>query len=115
MRASSFVSEPITVLDTSFDPAGMALGEPGLPHKFRWRKKAYEVSQVLEKWREFGDCTHNSGERYVRKHSYRVRTSDSTVFHLYFQRTFGRGKFRMRHRWCVFSVESPDTTPPPGT
>ena len=107
MPAASFVSEPITVLDASFDTAGMARGEAGLPHKFRWRGKDYAVDAVLEQGKQYGSCTHGSGERYVRRHSYRVRTTDGTVFRLYFLRSFGRGKFQMRRRWRIQSVEEP--------
>jgi hypothetical protein len=101
----SFVSEPITPLEGSFDPAMMARGKPGLPHKFRWRKEEWEVVELLGSWKEHGDCAHGSGERYVRKHGYRVRTTDGTIFQIYFQRSFGRGKFRMNSRWWIYSME----------
>jgi phosphoribosylglycinamide formyltransferase-1 len=101
----TFVSEPITPLEGSFDPAGMARGEPGLPHQFRWRKKDYAVAEILGQGKAYGDCKHGSGERYVRRHSYRVRTTDGTVFQLYFQRSFGRVKTRPLNRWWVQSCE----------
>jgi hypothetical protein len=101
----SFVSEPIVPVEASFDPAGMARGEPGLPQKFRWRKKEFVVAEVLERWKEHGDCRHGSGERYVRKHGYRVRTTDGTVMKLYFQRSQGRGKLPTKSRWWIQSVE----------
>ena len=100
----SFVSEPITPLEASFDATAMARGEPGLPQKFRWRKKEFAVAQVLENWREHGDCANGSGERYVRKHGYRVRTVDGAVLKLYFQRSFGRGK-ATSSRWWLHSIE----------
>ena len=102
---ASFVSEPITPLDASFDTAGMARGEPGLPRKFRWRKTEYTVARVLEQWKEHGDCAHGSGERYVRKHGYRVETTDGAILRLYFQRSFGRAKFRTTSRWWIQSIE----------
>ena len=105
---ASFVSEPITPLGTSFDTTGMARGEPGLPHQFRWRKKDYVVAEVLEQGKEHGNCRHGSGERYVRRHVYRVRTADGVLFRLYFQRSFGRGKFQARRRWWVQSVGPAD-------
>ncbi len=103
---SSFVSESITPLEGSFDTAMMARGEPGVPQKFRWRKKEWDVAEVLESWKEHGNCAHGSGERYVRKHGYRVRTVNGPVLRLYFQRSFGRGKFRIRSRWWIQSMES---------
>src|SRR5271168_140311 len=86
----SFISEPILPVEGSFDTGGMARGEPGLPRKFRWRKKEFIVAEVLEQWKEHGDCRHGSGERYVRKHGYRIRTTDGTILRLYFQRSQGR-------------------------
>jgi len=101
----SFVSEPITPFEGSFDTAMMARGEPGLPHKFRWRKRKWEVVEILEQWKEHGDCAHGSGERYVRKHGYLVRTREDLILRIYFQRSFGRGKFRIRSRWWIQSTE----------
>ena len=104
--ATTFVSEPIAPVDASFDTEGMAMGEPGLPRRFRWRKKEFDVAGILEHWKEHGDCRHGSGERYVRKHGYCVKTTDDTVFRLYFQRSVGRGKLPARSRWWVHSIES---------
>lgn len=101
----SFVSEPITPLKAGFDAAGMARGEPGLPQKFLWRKKEFEVAEMLERWKEHGDCANGSGERYVRKHGYRIRTSDGKVLRLYFQRSFGRAKVTSS-RWWIHSIET---------
>ena len=102
---TSFVSEPIVPLEASFDTRGMARGEPGLPQKFRWRKKEFVVATVLEQSKGHGDCRHGSGERYVRKHSFRIRTTDGTVMNLYFQRSTGRGKLPA-NRWWIHSIES---------
>ena len=104
-----FVSETLVPLEASFDTAMMARGEPGVPLKFRWRKRAWDVVQVLESGREHGDCAHGSGERYVRKHVYRVLTADGWLLRLCFQRSFGRGRFRMTSRWWVQSVEKQGT------
>jgi len=108
----SFVSEPITPLDQSFDPAGMARGEPGLPHQFRWRKKEFTVSRILEQGKDHGNCAHGSGERYVRRHSYRVETLDGSIVNLYFQRSFGRGK-KSAMRWWIQSIERDCSTAVP--
>lgn len=101
--AISFVSEVLSPVGTSFDTAAMARGEPGLPRKFRWRDRELAVAEVLETWRDYGDCTHGSGERYLRKHGFRVRTEEGLVLKLYFQRTFG--KSRPTPRWWLQSVE----------
>ncbi len=102
---ATFISEPVKPLESSFDTAGMARGEPGLPHKFRWRKKEYVVAEVLDQGRQHGSCAHGSGERYVRRHTYRVRTEDGTLFKIYFQRSFGRARPQAR-RWWISSVEA---------
>jgi len=102
---SSFISEPILPVEASFDTEGMTRGEPGLPQKFRWRKKEFIVAEVLERWKEHGDCRHGSGERYLRKHGYRIRTTEGAVFRLYFQRTVGRGKLPLKSRWWIHSIE----------
>lgn len=107
--ADSFVSEVITPLEESFDTRGMARGEPGLPRKFRWRKKEWNVAEVLEQWKEHSDCVHGSGERYVRKHGYRVRTTNNWIFKIYFLRSFGKAKFRTTSRWWIYGVESSGT------
>jgi hypothetical protein len=102
---ASFVSEPIVPVEASFDTDGMAMGEPGLPRKFLWRKKQFVVTEILERWKDHGDCRNGSGERYVRRHGYRVRASDGTVFRLYFRRSVGRGKLTAKARWWVHSIE----------
>ena len=102
----SFISEPIEPLAGSFDTAGMARGEPGVPLQFRWRRKDYAVAAVLETWKGHGDCRNGSGERYVRRHDFRVHTTTGEIFHLYFQRTVGRGKMP-KARWWLHSIEGP--------
>ncbi len=102
---ASFVSEPLTPLGQSFDTALMAQGEPGLPHHFRWRGQEWRVAALLEKWKDHGDCRNGSGERYVRRHVYRVQTEEGPVLQVYFQRTFGKSRPGSRVRWWVYSVE----------
>lgn len=101
--ALNFISEPLTPVGVAFDTAGMAQGMPGVPQVFRWRGREWVVSEVLETWKEHGDCTHGSGERYVRKHGFRLRTADGAVFKVYFQRHFGRAKQGVR--WWIQSME----------
>jgi phosphoribosylglycinamide formyltransferase-1 len=111
--SATFVSELIEPLDASFDTARMAQGEPGVPHKFRWRGRVHALDAVLEAQKNYGDCSHGSGERYVRKHLYRVLTSEGLVLRLCFQRTLGRGKFRTTSRWWVQSIEATRATVSP--
>lgn len=101
-----FISESLTPLETSFHTVKMSQGEPGLPRKFRWRNREWHVAEVLENWKEYGNCTHGSGERYLRKHGYRFRTTNGLIFKVYFQRSFGRSKSQKTSRWRVQSIEA---------
>ena len=105
--AATFISEPITP-GAGFDPIAMSRGEPGLPDKFRWRGRDWIVAGVLESSKEYGDCKHGSGERYVRRHTFRLRTACGAVMRVYFQRSFGRS--RATARWWLQSVEDPSRT-----
>jgi phosphoribosylglycinamide formyltransferase-1 len=71
-----FVCESIKPVVDSLDKRGMARGEPGLPRRFTWRGTEYLVGKVLDQWKETTDCSHGNGEKYVRKHWYKVLTSD---------------------------------------
>ncbi len=106
MAMPAFVSETIEPLRGEFDASRMAMGEPGVPRRFRWRKEVWEDVQVLgDGTRQFGDCAHGGGERYVRRHVYRCRMAHGPVFHLAFQRSFGRAKFTRAGRWRIVQIE----------
>ncbi len=100
----TFIGEAIIPLDKSFSSSQMAMGKPGLPQKFSWNGRMFSVLEVLEEWKECGNCRHGSGERYVRKHWFRARTSEDVVMRIYFE--------RQRHssggsRWRLYSMENP--------
>ena len=84
----------------------MAAGEPGLPRAFVWRRKTFEVAEVVRSWRETGPCHHGSGERYVRKHWYEVRLTTGATAKLYFERQ-PRAKTQVKRRWWLFSMQEP--------
>ena len=98
----TFISEPL-IPEASFNPLAMSQGEPGLPAKFRWRERELIIAEVLETSRAYGDCKHGSGERYLRRHCFRIRTTDGLVLRIYFQRSFGRA--RSTARWWLQSIE----------
>ena len=100
----TFVSEAIQPV-AGFDSARMAHGEPGLPVKFRWRKKEYAVAGVLEAWKEHGDCRNGSGERYVRKHWYEVRTDADSTLTIYFERR-ARSRTELTRRWWLYAEQT---------
>ena len=100
----TFISEAIKVVAGPMDGAAMARGEPGLPSEFVWRDEGFEIVEVLEKWKESGACRHGSGERYLRKHWYKVRTSDGQVMTLYFERQ-ARSTSQSKKRWWLYTIE----------
>lgn len=100
--AFGFVSEPLIPFG-GFETSRMAQGEPGVPAGFRWRKQDYHVKAVRASGRNWGDCTHGSGERYVRRHTYEVLTEEGLTFRISFQRTFGKSPVS-RHRWWIHGV-----------
>ena len=99
----TFVGESITPDDASFSVSPMAMGKPGLPRKFSWKGRRFSVLEVLEEWKESGDCRHGSGERYVRKHWFRVRTSEDLEMKIYFER---QGRSSGGSRWRLYSIRN---------
>lgn len=104
--AEQFVSEPLEPLGRTFDTALMAAGGPGSPKRFRWRKQEYSVARVLETWKTVSKCRHGSADLYVRKHWFKLVTSDGTRMTLYFERQPKIGANR-KNRWWVLTVSVP--------
>jgi hypothetical protein len=97
-----FVSEPIVPFRGTFDAQAMSRGEPGLPRGFTWRGTAYDVVERLARWkhssREGGRA---QGELYLRRHYYRLRMSDGSVWTVYFTRQASPGGSPKR-RWFLY-------------
>lgn len=98
----SFVGEAIVPEGVTFSADAMARGEPGLPRAFQWNGRPLHVQEVLETWKETGACRHGSGERYVRKHWFRVRTHDGLELRLYFER---QARSPGGSRWRLFTIK----------
>ena len=96
-----FIGESIAPVKRSVSVAPINIGEPALPRTFSWRREHFSVTEVLEKWKGVGDCTHGSGERYVRKHWYRIRTDTDVEMKIYFER---QGRTRSKSRWRLYSL-----------
>ena len=107
----TFIGEGITPEDMSFSVSPMALGKPGLPRTFSWKGRRFSVLEVLEEWKESGDCRHGSGERYVRKHWFRVRTTEDLEMRIYFER---QGRSSGGSRWRLYSIRIIEPTAAPG-
>ncbi len=84
----------------------MAQGEPGLPHRFAWRGDEYTVNEVLAVWTTSSpDAT---GEVYLRRHWWELRTTTGHIMKLYFERQKRHGNARAR--WFVYTVVPPSDT-----
>ena len=101
-----FVSERISPVTDSFDTTAMTIGEPGVPMRFLWRKKEHRVARVVEKWKTTGDCRHGSGEQYVRRHWFRIRTEGGQEMVLYFDRQSRSRK--PTERWWLATMSRED-------
>ena len=81
-------------------------GAPLLPARFRWRGREYGVAAVLAQWKETGPCRHGSGERYIRKHWYHLRTTTGEEMKVYFERQ-ARSPKQLKQRWWLFTIKEP--------
>lgn len=103
-----FVSEPIEPEAGSMDSAAMSRGEPGLPRRFKWRGTLYEIADVEETWKTTGL---SSGERYLRRHWYRVLTGSGERMTIYCQRQVADRK-KGRSRWWLYTLTPTPPAPP---
>ena len=100
-----FISETIKPLAGTFNTAAMTRGEPGLPDSFVWRDIEYKIAEVLKVWKETGPCKSGSPEIYLRKHWYKIKTTDDKVMTLYFERQ-ARSKSQNKSRWWLYTIET---------
>ncbi len=80
----------------------MARGIPGVPRRFRWRGRAFEVAKVEDTWKELSASPPGGGDRYVRRHGFTVRTTDGEILKL----VAARGSARVRWYLRSGSVEN---------
>ena len=97
----TFVGEAISPEEQSFAVSAIAIGQPGIPVAFSWRAERFTIATILESWKETGDCRHGSGERYVRKHWFRVATTNGIEMKIYFER---QGRSSGGSRWRLYSM-----------
>ena len=100
-----FVSAVLRPDPGTVDTVRMSTGEPGLPRQFRWGQQTLEIARVLKTWRETGPCHHGSGERYVRKHWFAVRTTTGEEMQIYCDRQPRRGR-NPKARWWLFTIRA---------
>jgi phosphoribosylglycinamide formyltransferase-1 len=97
----TFVGDSITPEVDAFSVSPMATGAPGLPGRFIWEAQSFSVLEVLEQWKETGSCRNGSGERYVRKHWFRIRTTGDLEMKVYFER---QARSSGGSRWRLYSI-----------
>ncbi|MBZ0269612.1 DUF6504 family protein [bacterium] len=103
MTVPRFVSEPIEpVTDGTLDAAALSAGEPSLPGAFRWRGELREVREVLEAGKGY-KTEGFSGEKYLKRHEWRLMMDDGAVWQVYFVRGGKRGS--KAARWFLKAVE----------
>jgi hypothetical protein len=100
---AEFVSEELTPVAATGDPAGMARGEPGLPGRFAWRGREYRVVRVIKQWKSSGPCRNGSDELYLRKHWFQFATDPPAVMTVYFDRQ-ARNRRRPKARWFLYTI-----------
>ncbi len=99
-----FISEPITPDTAQFDTPAMARGEPGLPVGFNWRGKNYLIVRKLDQWKHSApEGGRAGGELYLRRHYYKLRMSDDSVWTVYFIRQAPRSG-SSRQRWFLYMI-----------
>jgi len=103
---SELVSEPVEPMAGTFDTTRMGRGEPGLPRVFRWRGTESTVVEELETWKE-SSREGGSGELYLRRHCFRLRMSDGSVWVVYFTRQTPESG-NPRTRWFLYTVDDDD-------
>jgi len=103
MTTGQFIGEAIRPDADSFNARCLAGGEPAMPRRFAWRGEDFVVAGVLERWKTTGDCTSGSGEQYVRRHWFRVRTTSGDEMKIYFERQ-ARSTRERRTRWWLYSL-----------
>ena len=102
---SEFVSEPIQPDRGTAAIGAMARGLAGLPTGFTWRDNHYAIREILGEWKRSEAYTHRpGGERYYRKHYYRVRVDTGEIMTLYAARHVKNGE-NPRRRWRLHTVE----------
>lgn len=103
-----FISEPIKPDRATADADAMARGLAGLPDGFTWRDRHYEITEVLDNWKKSeAEGGKANGERYYRKHYYRVRTACGAEMTIYFVRRVKLGESQ-KQRWWLYSMRPDD-------
>ena len=103
------ISAPITPHAGTFDTAPMGRGEPGLPRGFDWRGESRTVIEPLGAWKHSSrEGARAGGDLYLRRHYYRLRMDDGSIWTVYFVRQAPRSG-NPKSRWFLYTVEREQT------
>jgi hypothetical protein len=103
--SEEFISESIEPVAGTSRTAAMSRGEPGRPGRFIWRGKEYTVAEVLQSWKQSGPCKSGSGEMYLRKHWFKIKTANGLQMTIYFERQ-PRSKQQSKRRWWLYTISN---------
>lgn len=99
------ISEPITPTAGTSDTAAMGRGEPGLPAGFTWKNQQRQIAEVISAWKHSSrEGARAGGDVYLRRHYYKLRMDDDTVWTVYFLRQAPQSGNPGR-RWFLYTVE----------
>ena len=104
----SFISEAIEPRGGTVSAAALARGEPSLPESFAWRGSERRIVEVLEQTK---DLKEDRGDIYVRRHVWRLRMDDGSIWNVYFTRQplrAGRANRPSAPRWFLKTREDAD-------
>ena len=101
---AELISEPIKPFVGTFDASAIGRGEPGLPTGFTWRGDEYKIVETLETWKQ-SDREGGTGELYLRRHNYKLRMSDDSIWTIYFLRQTPKTG-NPKQRWFLYTIDS---------
>ncbi len=102
---AELISEPITPTAGTSDTAAMGRGEPGLPSGFTWKERELSVAEVISVWKHSSrEGARAGGDVYLRRHYYKLRMSDDSVWTVYFVRQTPKSG-NPKRRWFLYTIE----------
>ena len=101
---ADFFSEPIAPFRGGFDAAAMGRGEPGLPKGFTWRGREHVIVELVGSWKHSSREGGGAGDLYLRRHYYKLRMSDESVWTVYFVRQTPKSG-NPKSRWFLYTID----------
>jgi len=102
---ADLISEKIVPFAGTFDASAMGRGEPGLSTGVTWRDEDYTIVERIESWKKSSPEGGLAGnEVYLRRHYYKLRMNDGSVWTVYFIRQTPKSG-NAKHRWFLYTWE----------